>query len=360
MIGNDIAVGVIGVGNIGTVHLQSARAIEGIRVAAVADTDPDMRARARKLGVPVAYSDYGKLLEQEDLDAVVVALPPSLHADAVVRAAEEGCHAFVEKPFAPALAEADRMVDATDRAGVFVGVDHTIRYQPEIRRLKEEYETGALGHVPLCVISRVNNGPFSPPPADAPVAEWQIDSEVEGYGAVLDLGVHLFDVLEWFFGEMELSHARMDRQLDLPYEDTASIQLESRETGTFATLNCGFFQWEEPPDVNMHLRLDGVAKSVESGEYVPENFPVYAARSAVENVSRRLQGETPEFFKPTYYYRAHYGALEAFLSAIREGRAPPVTGEDGRRTIELAERAYEMADRDRPEERPKPQPSNES
>lgn len=342
----ELSVGLLGVGNIGSVHLQSAQSMAGVSVTAVADAAPGMRGRARSLGVDVAYPDYRDLLEQESVDAVIVALPPALHADATIAAAERGYHVFVEKPFAPTVEEADQMIATAREAGVSLGVDHTVRYQADVRKLKQRYDSGALGHVPLCVIERINNGPFSPPPADDPVADWQLDPEGGSLGAILDLGVHLFDVLEWFFGEMEVRHADIAHQLDLPFEDTATVQLEAVETGTFATLNCGFFQWETPPDVTMNVRLHGVAGTAESREYVPENFSVYAARSAAENLWKRLFGDEPECFKPTYYYQAHYRALEAFLEAVREGQEPPVSGRHGRRTIELAEATYRAAEED--------------
>lgn len=341
---DSVRLGVLGVGNIGTVHLQSARAMSGVTVAAVADAVPANRTRARELGVDAVYADFRELLAEESLDVAVVALPPFLHAEAVELAADRGCHAFVEKPFARTTEEAGRMVEAGRRAGVSIGVDHTLRYHEEMRRAKDEFEAGALGHVPLSVLSRVNTGPFEPPPATEPVSGWALDPGATGGGAVLDLGVHLFDLLEWFFGRMEVRHAELERQLDLPYEDTASVVLKSASTGTIAVVNCGFFQWEEPPEINLSFRLDGIARALDTSAFVPDNFPAYAARSALGNVGRALRGREPRYFAPTYYYRAHYRALEAFVDAVREGRPPPVTGADGRRTIELTETVYATAD----------------
>lgn len=334
---NELSIGVLGVGNIGTVHLQSALAMEGVTVTAAADMSPELRGRARSFGVEAVYPDYKDLLERESVDAVVVALPPSLHAEAVEAAADRGAHAFVEKPFATSTEAADRMLAAADDAGVSLGVDHTLRYHPEIRTLKRRYDEGALGRVPLCQISRINDGPFNPPPAAEQVPEWQLDPSGSGHGALLDLGVHLFDVLEWFFGPVEVRHAAVDRQLELPYEDTATVQLEAVETGTFASMHCGFFQWETPPDVNLNLRLEGITGSLESREFVPDRLPVHAARSAVRNVAKRLRGEPPDVFKPTYYYAAHFEALRDFCHAVRDGESPPVSGRDGRRAVELVE-----------------------
>ncbi|MFC7157975.1 Gfo/Idh/MocA family protein [Halomarina halobia] len=341
----ELAVGLLGVGHIGTVHLQTASTLEGVTVAAAADAVEGNRERAKRLGVRRTYDDYADLLASESLDAVVVALPPFLHADAAVAAAEAGCDVFVEKPFARTPEEGRRMLDAADAAGVSVGVDHTIRYQPEMRRLKELLDEGRLGHVPIASISRINNGPFDAPPARSKVPTWQLDPEATGGGALMDLGIHLLDVLEWFFGDLTVEHAVTDRQLNLPYEDAATVVVRG-ERGTTATLTCGFFQWETPPDVTSYLRLDGIADSVVSTDYVPRRFTTYAARSALENLGRRLRGDEPEYFKPTYYYQAHYWALRDFLDAVRDGESPPVGGETGLRMVEHVREAYRIADAD--------------
>lgn len=340
---SEIRVGVLGVGHIGAVHAQSAMAMAGVSLVGIADVSSSNRALARKLGVPSVYAEYAELLEAEAIDVAVVALPPFLHEDATTSAVAAGCDVFVEKPFARTSEEADRMIEAADEADVRLGVDHTLRYQPEMRELKAAYDSGRLGAVPLCHLARINDGPFEQPPPTSPVPDWPLDAEATGGGAVMDLGVHLFDFLEWIFGDMSVSYADLGRQLDLEYEDTALVVLRSRETGTLASAHCGFYQWEEPPTVNMHVRLDGVSESISSAEYVPD-FYRHAGRSAIENVARRLVGKEPEYFQPTYYYRAHFEALQAFVDAIRDGREPPVSGRDGKRAIELIEETYAAAE----------------
>ena len=338
-----VDVGIFGVGNIGTVHLQTALACDDVADVLVADIVDENRERALALGADRAYEAYEDLLATGDPEVVVVALPPFLHAEATVAAAESGCHVFVEKPFARDPGEAEAMLSAADRAGVSLGVDHTSRYRPEVRRVKERYDEGAIGHVPTCSIWRFNNGPFSAPPAGEPPASWQLDPEATGGGALLDLGVHLFDVLEWFFGDPSVEHATLDRTLALPYEDAATVVV-STESGTTATLSCGFFQWEDPPNVTGGMRLDGVADSLSSEEFMPSNFVSHAARSALENVGRRARGRAPEVFKPTYFYQAHYRALTEFIAAVTAGREPPVTGADGARAVELVTEAYRLAE----------------
>ncbi|WP_126665003.1 Gfo/Idh/MocA family protein [Haloterrigena salifodinae] len=335
--------GVLGVGNIGMVHLKSALSMPGVEVVAAADAVPENRDRADRAGAARTYDDYTTLLEHEDLDAAIVALPPFLHADAVERAAEEGVDVFVEKPMARSTEEADRMLETAREAGIAVGVDHTLRYQPDMAGVKDEYDEGSVGHVPYASITRLNDHPLGKPPADEAPPEWPMDPDTAGGGSLIELGVHCFDVLEWLFGDLEVRDATMGQTLEIPAEDAATVLLRAPETETTITLHCGTYQWEQLPEVNTRLRLEGVTGTVSNRDHLRDNFYAGAAKSALSNVASRFTGDEPDVFGPTFYLQAHYDALEDFCEAVRNDETPPVDGADGRRTLELAEAAYELA-----------------
>ncbi|NKE37598.1 Gfo/Idh/MocA family oxidoreductase [Natronococcus sp. JC468] len=338
-----LSVGVLGVGNIGTVHLKSALAMPDATVVAAADAVPANRDRAERAGVERTYDDYATLLANEELDAAVVALPPFLHAEAVERAAEYGVDVFVEKPLARSTEEADRMLETAARAGIAVGVDHTLRYQPDVVGVKSAYEDGDVGHVPYASITRLNDGPLGRPPAETAPPSWPLDPDAAGGGTLLELGVHCFDVLEWLFGELEVRAAATGRTLDIDVEDAATVLLRAPEAGTTITLHCGSYQWEELPEVNTRLRLEGITGTITNRDHLPEHFYAGAARAALENVASRVGVADRTVFGPTFYLRAHYDALADFLEAVRTGEEPPVSGRDGRRSLALAERAYDLA-----------------
>jgi myo-inositol 2-dehydrogenase / D-chiro-inositol 1-dehydrogenase len=338
-----LSIGVLGVGNIGMVHLKSALAMPGVEVLAAADAVPENRNRAERAGATRTYDDYTTLLASEEIDAAIVALPPFLHADAVERAAEQGIDVFVEKPLARSTEEADRMLEVAERAGISVGVDHTLRYQPDMVGVKEAYDEGGVGHVPYASITRLNDGPLGRPPADVAPPSWPLEPDAVGGGSLLELGVHCLDVLEWLFGDLEVRDATMGQTLDIPVEDAATVLLRAPETETTITLHCGSYQWEELPEVNTRLRLEGITGTISNRDHLPNNFYASAAREALTNVASRFRDDEPTVFGPTFYYQAHYDALADFCEAIRAGETPPISGVDGRRTLALAETAYEMA-----------------
>ncbi|WP_049904635.1 Gfo/Idh/MocA family protein [Natrialba asiatica] len=338
-----LALGVLGVGNIGMVHLKSALSMAAVDVRAAADAMPENRNRAERAGVPRTYDDYTTLLDAEELDAAVVALPPFLHADAVERAAENDVDVFVEKPLARSSEEADRLLETARKAGIAVGVDHTLRYQPDMIGVKSEYEDGTVGRVPYASITRLNDGPLGRPPVEHAPPSWPLDADAAGGGSLLELGIHCFDVLEWLFGDLDVRDATTDATLDIPVEDAATVLLRAPETETTITLHCGSYQWEQLPEVNTRLRLEGITGTISNQDHLPGNFYASAAKSALSNVASRVTGSESDVFGPTFYLQAHYEALSAFCEAIRNGERPPVDGRDGKRSLELAETAYELA-----------------
>ncbi len=341
-----LRIGVLGVGNIGMVHLQSALAMPNVVVSAAADTVDANRDRAEQAGVDRTYDDYVTLLETESLDAAIVALPPFLHADAVSHAADAGVDVFVEKPLARSTEEADELLAAADRADIAVGVDHTLRYQSDMCGVKAAYDAGRIGYVPYASMTRLNDHPLGRPPADGEPPAWPHDPDAAGGGSLFELGIHCFDLLEWLFGPIEVQDATLGHSLDIPVEDAATVLLRASETETAITLHCGSYQWEELPEVNTRVKLEGISGGISNDEFLPANFYASAARSAIENVTKRLTGDRPDVYAPTFYLEAHYDALADFCQAIATGDAPPIDGSDGRRAIELAETAYARATAD--------------
>ena len=142
-----IRVAVIGLGAMGRNHVRVLTDLEGVKLAAVCDTDSEaVESVGQKHDVP-AYTSWDDMLEREALDAVVVAVPTRFHLEAALAVLARGCHVLVEKPIASDLEEGRRLVDSARRANKVLAVGHIERFNPAVRELKRRVARGEIGRM---------------------------------------------------------------------------------------------------------------------------------------------------------------------------------------------------------------------
>lgn len=149
---NPLRVGVVGCGQIAQImHLPSLAELPEFQLTAVCDlSSAVVSAVGERFGVPVRTGDYLDLVGRDDVDAVAVLTME--HADVAVAAAEAGKHLFIEKPLGFSLAEANRIIDAVDRAGVTAMVGYMKRYDPGY-----EYGAARMQAIPDVGLIRVHD-----------------------------------------------------------------------------------------------------------------------------------------------------------------------------------------------------------
>jgi len=226
-IGNDdvIRLGIVGCNFGRTVLLPAFRADPRCRVDALAGTD---MARTRDIaaaeGIGQPFADWQALADHPDLDAVAIAVPPSLQPHVATRALKGGKAVFLEKPVAADLAAAGAVRDAAEAAGRPVMIDFEFRELPSWRRAKELIDAGALGTLRHAVVTwHVENYATR-----MRLKSWKTDGAVGG-GALGNFVSHCFYYLEYFCGPMkEMSAHIFGRPGDEPsFESSVSL------SGTF-------------------------------------------------------------------------------------------------------------------------------
>jgi len=194
-----IRIGVAGLGFAGMLH---ARAVEqaarldrgpgapGLSLRAAADPDPDRRAAAAR-AFPEARlcDDWQALAEDPELDAVVIALPNHLHADAGSACLTAGQAVLIEKPLAPDAAGVWRLADAAARASGTASAGYVFRHSPALAWAISEVAAGAFGAVQHVALTHAEDYGA----AGAPLG-WRGDEAAAGYGALGDLGAHALSI----------------------------------------------------------------------------------------------------------------------------------------------------------------------
>ena len=159
-----IRVGVIGAGRIGKIHAENlATRIPGVVVSAIADINQQAaQALAEKLHVANAFSDYRKIIEDKDIDAVAVCSSTDTHADLIIAAANAGKHVFCEKPVDHSLDRIDKAINAVSKAGVQCQIGFNRRFDPNFKKLHDLVQTGKIGDLHIL---RITSRDPAPPPA---------------------------------------------------------------------------------------------------------------------------------------------------------------------------------------------------
>jgi predicted dehydrogenase len=332
--GQLVRFGLLGCGGFGRVHAEVISSLAGeAALTAVADAAP---ARASAFAADfgcAASSDLRALCAREDVDAIVVCIPPGLHAGAATQAVTAGKDVIVDKPLDISIEAADRLIAAEARTGRIVSVMSQRRFEPAAQWARQAVESGALGTVTFASAITTQWRPQSYYDS----AGWRGTRAVDGGGAALTLGVHALDLLLWLVGEEPvrvqaeaacLVHERIE------VEDTlaATIRFATGAVGSF-TATTGAYPGR-PPRVCVY----GDQGSIELGDDTVE----FAKSTAAQAGDRFAAGVVPDRAGPGGL-AAHRAQYQDFITAVRERRRPAVTTSDGRLALATIAAMYESA-----------------
>jgi predicted dehydrogenase len=186
LVGSEIGVGIIGAGAFGGEHAQAVADVSGARLVAASARTPERLDRfAERFGV-TGYADYRDLIADPNVDAVCIALPHNLHAEATIAAARAGKAILLEKPMAATLADCDAIVDVVRETGVAFMVAHPYRFMRAYQEAVRLIQAGEVGHPVAGTAAMVKDWTFSRR------EPWHL---APGGGMWLTNGCHLVDRL---------------------------------------------------------------------------------------------------------------------------------------------------------------------
>ena len=192
-------IGVLGAGFMGSTHARAYRKIPGVELVGVTSRQAEKaRALAAELGTQ-PFTDPAALIADPTVDAIDICLPTPEHPRYAIAALEAGKHVLVEKPIALTLEDAEAIRQAHRRSGRLLMVGHVLRFWPEYVAIHDFVTRGEIGRPFAAQAWRVQASP-----------SWSkgfIDAELTG-GAVVDLMIHDFDLLNWLFGRPRSVYAQ--------------------------------------------------------------------------------------------------------------------------------------------------------
>ena len=314
-----IRVAVAGCGVMGRNHLRVLSDLRETELAAVSDQDSNaMAAASEKYGVP-GFLSWREMLAEEQLDALVVAVPTRSHCEVGVAALERGLHVLVEKPIAYTLEEGRALVEAARRAGKLLAVGHVERFNPAVRELRRRVAEGELGRV--FQIHARRQGPFP--------------ARIRDVGVVIDLATHDLDVMsDLVRSRVNRVYAETEQRIHTEHEDmlNALIRFENGVVGVLQV------NWLTPTKIR-ELSVLG-ERGLFLVNYLTQELTFFKnadvdhrpdAKRDLQSVS---EGEMVRF--PIAGAEPLKLELESFLQSIDLGRPVEVDGEAGLRALELA------------------------
>jgi UDP-N-acetyl-2-amino-2-deoxyglucuronate dehydrogenase len=343
-----VGVGLIGLGNVATTHADALDSLPQARLVAVYSHSAErVKTFASRYSARPCTSAEDVFADPA-VDVVDICTPHPTHASLAIRAAHRGRHVLVEKPMAPTLADCDAMIDAAARSGVRLGVISQRRWYEPVQRMHAAIEAGKIGMPILGTITLLgwrDEGYYR-------LAPWRGSWSGEGGGVLVNQASHHLDLLLWLMGPVadvfgfwaNLSHPYIE------VEDTSVVVLRfvSGALGSVTLSNS-----QEPGlfgKIHVHGRSGAsVGVQTEAGSafvagvttHVDPAFndlwTIAGEESSLPHWQQEDRAASARIDPMTYYHRLQ---IADFVEAVAENREPLVTGDDGRRAVELFAAVY--------------------
>jgi myo-inositol 2-dehydrogenase/D-chiro-inositol 1-dehydrogenase len=326
-----INIAVVGTGRMGSVHVSNlSQFIPEANLVAICDIRLDVaQAVADKHGITRVVQDYHELLEDDSIDAILIATSTDTHAFIMKDVAAAGKHIFCEKPLALDLESIDEALAAVEKAGVKLQVGFNRRFDKSFKRVHDIVESGEIGRP--CILRITSRDP------EPPAMEFL---RVSG-GMFLDMTIHDFDMARYLLGEVEEVYAVGKILVSPEFEtigdvDTNVVTLKFAD-GTIGTIDNSrhaVYGYDQRLEV---FCSNGVAMANNESEDTvvkgnPQGF--HSAR-------------IPHFFMQRYA-PCYVEEIRQFAESVRDDKPTPTTGHDGRMAVVLGHAAWRSVHENRP------------
>ncbi|BBH21751.1 oxidoreductase [Paenibacillus baekrokdamisoli] len=326
-----IRVAVVGCGSISKYrHIPEYAANENVELVAFCDPVVERAQKYADEYGAKAYTNYEDMLSELKPDAVSVCTPNYLHAAVAIAAANAGAHVLVEKPMASTDEEAAAMIEAASKNGVYLMVGHNQRFMPPHVKAKEILQKGELGKVLSFRTSFGHPGPES----------WSIDGRESWFfrkeeavmGAMGDLGVHKSDLIRYLLDDEVAQVSAFIDTIDkkgTDVDDNAVVLLRMK-SGAIGTLVASWTYYKGEDNGTLIWCQNGLIKI---GTHPEDQIIVELRNGTVEryNVGAIATNDKQETS----------GVINAFITSIVTNTPPSITGEEGRKSLEVILAAFE-------------------
>ncbi len=341
-------IAILGCGKVAHLHAKAIQNLENAELKGVwSRTSKTAEDFGDRYGI-ASYSTIDELISSEKIDLAIICTPHPFHLQPVKEAAHAGANILVEKPLAATLEDADQIIDICETANVKLGVVSQRRWYEPVMRVKQAIENGKIGKPVFGTINMLGWRDEAYYEAD----EWRGTWDMEGGGVLVNQAPHQLDILIWLMGDIDEVYGQW-KNLNHPYievEDTAVaiVKFKNGGIGNIVVSNSekpgiyGKVHVHGENGASVGVQTDGGAMFIAGMSNIVEP-PVNDIWSVPgeEALLEKWKKEDVVHFQsidPMVYYMERQ--IEDYLNALEEGADPLVTGEDGRKTVELFTAIY--------------------
>ena len=303
-----LGVAVIGTGFWGRNHARVFKELEETELLAVCDIDAERaKSVAKQFGVK-PYTNTGKLLKREDIEAVSVCTWSTSLAREALKALEAGKHVLVEKPMAANVKQAEKLLKTAKRERLHLTVGFLMRFIPGLQHIRKAVENKTIGEIVCATSKRVSQWP----------------ERIGDVGVVKDTAIHDIDIIRYLFNEEPVAvYAKTGNMRHKKFEDYAQIML-TFESGKSAFIESN---WLTPYKTRI-LIVTGSA-AIMKLDYITQELTVEDAK---ETVQPRYPWQEPLKLE-----------LKHFANCVMKKEKPLITGMDGLKALQIAEAALKSS-----------------
>jgi 2-alkyl-3-oxoalkanoate reductase len=339
--------GMVGAGNICEFHVAAVKALPGVELIGVTDLDRGKAEAAARAWGTTAFATMDDLIAA-GANVIHVLTPPAVHGKVALAALERGCHVLVEKPVTEDEAEALAIAKLAKEKNLTVSVNHSLLYDPQVRRALDAVHSGSLGNIVSVDILRGSEYP--------PFEGGKLPPHYRGAGYPFrDLGVHCLYLIQALLGSienMDASWASLGGDPNLAFDEWRAVATCARGLGQFQ------LTWNTKPmqsQMIIHgtkgvLRVDLFAMF--HGRRASTPLPK-AAERLVNAFSDSLQplvdvpiGVWKFVRKEVKSYQGLRDLVADFYRRLEAGEPPPVTVEDAAQIVHWVEKVARAAEAD--------------
>ena len=327
-------IAIVGTGNISPMHIKGyAEFPSRCKIVALADIYPEKAEDKKKtfeLDADV-YDSIDGILAREDIDLVSIATPPYTHAELAISAMRAGKHVLVEKPMAASLEECDRMLAVANETGMILAQVAQNRFRTSVMALEGIIKSGEIGKVLVSQIDSLwwrGHSYYD--------LWWRGCWDKEGGGCTLNHAVHHIDMLCWMMGMPDrVTSVLANVAHDNAEVEDISLAVVQYNNGAIGQVTSSVVHHGE----EQRVAFQGEKASVQvpwkahASTSLKNGFPI-KNKTLEDKLSEMYNSFVP------LKYEGHTGEIENVLTALENGTKPFITGEDGRKTVELITAIY--------------------